>query len=177
VSPATLVVAGGVIQAVNPTATASDGVVIDLGNVTLLPGFIDMHVHTLVRDATSYRADILAETGADAVMRSTVGARKMLMAGFTTIRDMAQLHLTPDLLVVAMARAADAGWIDAPRIVAAGHAISITGGHIDPEMHAGVSTSLFRLGPELGIADGEAASRGLSPRLHNPTRGRRTRER
>jgi imidazolonepropionase-like amidohydrolase len=124
--------------------------------VTLLPGFIDMHVHTLIRDATSYRADILAETGADAVMRSTVGARKMLMAGFTTVRDMAQLHLTPDLLVVSMARASDAGWIEAPRIVASGHAISITGGHIDPEMHAGISTSLFRLGPELGIADGEA---------------------
>ena len=40
------------------------------------------------------------------------------------------------------------------RIVAAGHAISITGGHIDPEMHAAISTSLFRLGPEYGIADG-----------------------
>jgi imidazolonepropionase-like amidohydrolase len=67
---------------------------------------------------------------------------------------MAQLHMTPDLLVVSMARASDAGWIEAPRIVPAGHAISITGGHIDPEMHAGVSTSLFQLGPELGIADG-----------------------
>jgi imidazolonepropionase-like amidohydrolase len=156
VAPASLVVAGGVIQAVNPAATPPDAVVIDLGDATLLPGFIDMHVHTLIRDATSYRADILAETGADAVMRSTVGARKMLMAGFTTVRDMAQLHLTPDLLVVSMARASDAGWIEAPRIVASGHAISITGGHIDPEMHAGISTSLFRLGPELGIADGEA---------------------
>ena len=67
---------------------------------------------------------------------------------------MGQLHYTPDLLAVSMARASDAGWIDAPRIVAAGHAISITGGHIDPEMHAGVSTSLLHLGPEVGIADG-----------------------
>jgi imidazolonepropionase-like amidohydrolase len=78
----------------------------------------------------------------------------MLMAGFTTVRDMAQLHLTPDLLAVSMARASDAGWIEAPRIIAAGHAISITGGHIDPEMHAGISTALFHLGPEYGIADG-----------------------
>jgi imidazolonepropionase-like amidohydrolase len=154
VSPAVLVVSDGLIQAVNPPTPPSNADVVDLGNVTLLPGFIDMHVHVLLRDGTSYRADVLGENGANAVLRSTTSARKMLLAGFTTVRDMAQLHLTPDLLAVAMARASDAGWIDAPRIVAAGHAISITGGHIDPEMHAGVSTSLFQLGPELGIADG-----------------------
>jgi imidazolonepropionase-like amidohydrolase len=154
VSPAVLVVSDGLIQAVNPASPPSNADVVDLGNVTLLPGFIDMHVHVLVRDATSYRPDVLGENGSNAVLRSTTSARKMLLAGFTTVRDMAQLHLTPDLLAVSMARASDAGWIDAPRIVAAGHAISITGGHIDPEMHAGVSTSLFHLGPEVGIADG-----------------------
>lgn len=154
VSPAVLVVSDGLIQAVNPASPPSNADVVDLGNVTLLPGFIDMHVHVLVRDAISYRSDVLGENGANAVLRSTTSARKMLLAGFTTVRDMAQLHLTPDLLAVSMARASDAGWIDAPRIVAAGHAISITGGHIDPEMHAGVSTSLFHLGPEVGIADG-----------------------
>jgi imidazolonepropionase-like amidohydrolase len=154
VSPAVIVVKDGLIQAVNPGSPPSNADVVDLGDVTLLPGFIDMHVHVLIRDATSYRPDVLGENGANAVLRSTTSARKMLLAGFTTIRDMAQLHLTPDLLAVAMARASDAGWIEAPRIVAAGHAISITGGHIDPEMHAGVSTSLFHLGPELGIADG-----------------------
>lgn len=154
VSPATLVVNGDTIQAVNPASPPREGAVVDLGDVTLLPGFIDMHVHVLIREGNGYRADILGETGADAVLRSTASARKMLLAGFTTVRDMAQLHLTPDLLAVSMARASDAGWIEAPRIIAAGHAISITGGHIDPEMHAGVSTSMLRLGPELGIADG-----------------------
>src|SRR5215471_3023255 len=154
VSPAVLVVTGGMIEAVNPASSPSAAAVIDLGDVTLLPGFIDMHVHILMRDAASYRDDVLGETGADAVLRSTTSARKMLLAGFTTVRDLAQLHLTSDLLAVSMARASDAGWIDAPRIVAAGHAISITGGHIDPEMHAGISTSLFHLGPEQGIADG-----------------------
>jgi imidazolonepropionase-like amidohydrolase len=154
VSPAVLVVSDGLIHAVKPASPPANADVVDLGNVTLLPGFIDMHVHVLVRDATSYRPDVLGENGANAVLRSTTSARKMLLAGFTTVRDMAQLHLTPDLLAVSMARASDAGWIDAPRIIAAGHAISITGGHIDPEMHAGVSTSLFHLGPEVGIADG-----------------------
>lgn len=154
VSPAAIVVAGGAIAAVNPAAAPAGAAIIDLGDVTLLPGFIDMHVHVLVRDAASYRPDIVGEIGADAVLRSTTSLRKMLLAGFTTIRDMADLHLTKDLLAVSLARASDAGWIDAPRIVAAGHAISITGGHIDPEMHAGISTALFNLGPEYGIADG-----------------------
>lgn len=154
VSPAILVVGGGVIESINPAVPPPNATVIDLGDVTLLPGFIDMHVHVLLRDATAYRNDILAETGSDAVLRSTTSARKMLLAGFTTVRDMAQLHLTPDLLAVSLSRASDAGWIEAPRIVTAGHAISITGGHIDPEMHAGISTSLFHLGPEYGVADG-----------------------
>jgi imidazolonepropionase-like amidohydrolase len=154
VSPAVFVISGGLIQAVNPASLPADASVTDLGNVTLLPGFIDMHVHVLVRDATGYRADVIGETGSDAILRSTINARKMLMAGFTTIRDLGQLHVTPDLLAVSLARASDAGWIEAPRIVAAGHGISITGGHMDPLMHAGVSTSLVRLGPELGIADG-----------------------
>jgi imidazolonepropionase-like amidohydrolase len=154
VSPAVLVISSDRIQAINPASLPTDATDIDLGNVTLLPGFIDMHVHVLVRDATGYRADVIGETGSDAVLRSSINARKMLMAGFTTIRDMGQLHMTPDLLAISMARASDAGWIEAPRIVAAGHAISITGGHIDPEMHAGISTSLLQLAPELGIADG-----------------------
>jgi imidazolonepropionase-like amidohydrolase len=154
ISPAVLVISGGIIEALNPAGTPPDASVIDLGDVTLLPGFIDMHVHILLRDSGSYRADVLGETGADAVLRSTTSARKMLLAGFTTVRDMAQLHLTPDLLAVSMAHASDAGWIDAPRIVAAGHAITITGGHIDPEMHAGISTALFHLGPEYGVTDG-----------------------
>jgi imidazolonepropionase-like amidohydrolase len=154
VSPAVVVVQGGLISAVNPAGLPQDATVMDLGNVTLLPGFIDMHVHVLLRDAVSYRGDILSETGPDAVLRSSTNARKMLLAGFTTVRDLAQLHLTPDLLAVSMSRASDAGWIEAPRIFAAGHAISINGGHIDPEMHAGISTALFHLGPEYGIADG-----------------------
>ena len=128
ISPAVLVIHGGLISAVNPASLPTDAEIIQLGDVTLLPGFMDAHVHTLVRDSTSYRPDILGETGADAVLRSATNLRKMLLAGFTTIRDLGQLQLTKDLLAVSLARASDAGWIDAPRILAAGHAISITGG-------------------------------------------------
>jgi imidazolonepropionase-like amidohydrolase len=154
VSPASLLVTGGLIQAVNPASPPASATVLDLGDVTLLPGFIDMHVHVSLREASAYRADILGESGADAALRSTASARKILMAGFTTIRDLGQLHVTPDLIVVALSRASDAGWIEAPRIVASGHPISITGGHIDPEMHASVAANILHLGPEHGIADG-----------------------
>ena len=155
VSPAAIVVTGSSIAAVNPAAPPAGAAVIDLGDVTLMPGFIDMHVHVTVRDgSSSYRADIVDETAADAVLRSSVSARTMLLAGFTTVRDLADMHLTKDLLAVSLARASDAGWIDAPRIVAAGRAIGITGGHGDPEMHAGINTALFNLGPEYGMADG-----------------------
>lgn len=154
VSPATLVVVDSYISAVNPASLPSGATIVDLGDVTMLPGFIDMHVHILLQDGARYRADIIAETPAEAVLRSTVNARKMLLAGFTTVRELGQLHPTKDLLAVAMANASDAGWIDAPRIIAAGHAISITGGHIDPEMHARVTSGLLHLGPEEGIADG-----------------------
>jgi imidazolonepropionase-like amidohydrolase len=153
VSPASLLVTGGLIEAVNPASPPASATVIDLGDVTLLPGFVDMHVHVSM-EANTYRADILGESGAGAALRSAASARKILMAGFTTIRDLGQLHVTPDLIVVALARASDAGWIEAPRIVACGHPISITGGHIDPEMHASVAAGLLNLGPEYGLADG-----------------------
>ncbi len=154
VSPATIVVVDSYISAVNPATLPAGAPIVDLGNVTLLPGFIDMHVHLLLESATRYRVDVISETPADAVLRSTVNARKTLMAGFTTVRELGQLHPTKDLLAVSMAKASDAGWIDSPRIVAAGHAISITGGHIDPEMSSPVAAGLFNLGPEQGIADG-----------------------
>lgn len=155
VSPAAIVVNGGTITAVNPAGAARAGdTVIDLGDVTLLPGFIDTHVHLLLRDSVGFRNDIVAETGPDAVLRASADARKMLLAGFTTVRDLGDLHMTMDLLNVSLAKASDAGLIDAPRIFACGHPISITGGHIDPEMGAGVQTSILRLSPELGVADG-----------------------
>ncbi len=53
----------------------------------------------------------------------------MLLAGFTTIRELGQLHLTKALLAVSLARAWDAGLIDAPRITASGHPIFATGTH------------------------------------------------
>jgi len=150
VSPASVVVSNGYITEVNPATTPAGASVIDLGDTTLLPGFIDMHVHVLVNEG-NYRADVFGEEPAEAVLRSAVSAHKMLMAGFTTVRDLGQLQYTKDLLAVALSKASDAGWIDAPRIFSAGHLITISGGHGDPEMFTKIDTSLVDSGPEYGV--------------------------
>ena len=62
VSPATLVVVDSYISAVNPPSLPSGATIVDLGDVTMLPGFIDMHVHILLQEGARYRADIIAET-------------------------------------------------------------------------------------------------------------------
>ncbi|MFL6417027.1 MAG: amidohydrolase family protein [Bryobacteraceae bacterium] len=150
VSPASIVVSNGYITGVNPSTVPTGASVIDLGDTTLLPGFIDMHVH-VVGAEVNFRANIFGEEPAEAALRSTVGARKMLMAGFTTVRDLGQTQYTKDLLAVALSKASDAGWIDAPRIITAGHIITISGGHGDPEMFTRIATSLVEPGPEYGV--------------------------
>ncbi len=58
------------------------------------------------------------------------------------------------LLDVALARAIDNGWIDGPRIVPAGHAITPTGGHLDPTMFERFGPDIMPLSVEEGIANG-----------------------
>lgn len=71
------------------------------------------------------------------MLRAVGNARRTLRAGFTTVRNLGLFVKTGGyLLDVALAKAIDAGWIDGPRIVPAGHAITPTGGHLDPTMFA-----------------------------------------
>jgi imidazolonepropionase-like amidohydrolase len=58
------------------------------------------------------------------------------------------------LLDVALGKAIDAGWIDGPRVVPAGHAITPTGGHLDPTMFAACAPHVLDLTVEEGIANG-----------------------
>ena len=68
-------------------------------------------------------------------LRAVVNCRTTLLAGFTTVRNLGLFVRTGGVLLdVALARAIDLGWIDGPRIVPAGHAITPTGGHLDPTM-------------------------------------------
>jgi imidazolonepropionase-like amidohydrolase len=152
-SPATVVIEGDYIAAVNPPALSPGTAIVDLGDVTLMPGLIDTHVHLTGSDA-NFRTKVFSENSAAGALRGAANARTTLMAGFTTVRDLAQLHPTLDLITVALAEASEAGTIAAPHIIACGHALSITGGHIDPAMFVSSAEGVLDLGPEYGVADG-----------------------
>jgi imidazolonepropionase-like amidohydrolase len=89
------------------------------------------------------------------VLRAVGNARRTLRAGFTTVRNLGLFVKTGGyLLDVALGKAIDAGWIDGPRVVPAGHAITPTGGHLDPTMFAAFAPHVLELTVEEGIANG-----------------------
>jgi imidazolonepropionase-like amidohydrolase len=88
-------------------------------------------------------------------LRGIVNCRTTLDAGFTTARNLGLFVKTGGyLLDVALSRAIDNGWIDGPRLVPAGHAITPSGGHLDPTMFERFSPDIMHLTVEEGIANG-----------------------
>jgi imidazolonepropionase-like amidohydrolase len=88
-------------------------------------------------------------------LRATVNTEKTLLAGFTTVRNLGLMVKTGGyLLDVALGRAIDNGWVVGPRIVPAAHAITPTGGHLDPTMFQRFAPGVLPLSVEEGIANG-----------------------
>jgi len=115
----------GRVTAVSSRA-AGEAVTIDLGDVTLVPGLIDCHVHLIGgEELTPYQA--LQETAARAAIEGVANARKTLDAGFTTVRDLG----SRDFADVALRDAIAAGRVPGPRMLVAVKSISSTGGHGD----------------------------------------------
>jgi imidazolonepropionase-like amidohydrolase len=108
-----------------------DGQVIDLRQHFVLPGLIDSHVHL-----TSDRGGIEAQlaqvrlSAADAAFDAQMNARKTLMAGFTTVRNLGDA----DGVIRALRDAVNAGKLIGPRILTANTSISATAGHADPTL-------------------------------------------
>jgi imidazolonepropionase-like amidohydrolase len=133
-----------------------EGEVIDLGELILLPGLMDMEVNLLMggRGETAAYSPVQDDPPLR-VLRAVGNARRTLRAGFTTVRNLGLFVKTGGyLLDVALAKAIDSGWIDGPRVVPAGHAITPTGGHLDPTMFANFAPGVLPLSVEEGIADG-----------------------
>ena len=149
VSNPVVIVQGDRIQSVGGPIPAGARV-IDLGDVTLLPGFMDMHVH-LTMDLTDgdWVTRDVRETAADAALRGAHNAGLTLRAGFTTVRDLGAGGFSD----VALKRAIERGDVEGPRIIPAGHAIGITGGHCDV---TGYAPGILEVGPAQGVADGVA---------------------
>ncbi len=137
------------------TVPAAGDTVIDLRSATVMPGLMDMHVHLTHQQqgAASY-AEAFFLNPADIALRATTYAKKTLLAGFTTVRDCG----ASDKLNLALRDAATKGWIEGPRILAAG-GVTTTGGHGDGTN--GLATELQEaLKPVLpGTADGPDAMR------------------
>ncbi|MBV8346783.1 MAG: amidohydrolase family protein [Mycolicibacterium sp.] len=133
-----------------------EGQVVDLGDQILLPGLMDMEVNLLMggRGETPALSQV-QDDPPTRMLRAVGNARRTLRAGFTTVRNLGLFVKTGGyLLDVALGKAIDAGWIDGPRVVPAGHAITPTGGHLDPTMFAAFAPHVLELTVEEGIANG-----------------------
>jgi imidazolonepropionase-like amidohydrolase len=140
-----VVVEGDRIAAVNPRTVPSDARVVDLGDVTLLPGFIDMHTHLAGEIGGNILLDPVTQTGIDAAFRAAKNARITIMAGFTTVRDFG------GDVTVALGHAVDRGDVLGPRVVPSRNALGITGGHCDV---TGYRPGILEQTVEDGVADG-----------------------
>ncbi|MBD0277580.1 MAG: amidohydrolase family protein [Flavisolibacter sp.] len=149
-SNATIVIQGNKIIAiengfVQPGAAEKT---IDLKTKTVMPGWMDMHVHLEGETNPLQYLEEFTLNNADIAFRSVGYAEKTLLAGFTTVRDLGGIGVN-----IALRNAINKGIIKGPRIFTAGKAIATTGGHADP-------TNGYRKdlmgdpGPEAGVVNG-----------------------
>ncbi|HPB46971.1 MAG TPA: hypothetical protein PLP95_14055, partial [Microthrixaceae bacterium] len=156
VEPGSLLIIDDRIAEVSPTALPDGTVTIDLGDVTLLPGLMDMEVN-LFLGGPDHASPLTAvqEDPATRTLRGVVNGKRTLRAGFTTVRNLGLFIQTNGILLdVALAKAIDRGWFEGPRVVSAGHAICPTGGHLDPTMFQAFAPHVLPLTVEEGIANG-----------------------
>jgi imidazolonepropionase-like amidohydrolase len=156
VTPGELLVQGGRIVEVSPASVPADAVTLDVGDVTLLPGLMDMEVNLLLGGPDhASPLNPVQDDPAVRTLRAVANARRTLRAGFTTVRNLGLFVQTGGLLLdVALKKAIDRGWIDGPHVVPAGHAITPTGGHLDPTMFQALAPHIMPLTVEEGIANG-----------------------
>ena len=152
----TIVVEGNVIREIREgyITPLPEEALIDLRDHTVMPGFMDMHVHIESEINKASYAERFTLNEADIAFRSAVNARVTLMAGFTTGRDLGGSGVN-----VALREAIRKGLTPGPRIFTACKAIAITGGHGDPTNGYKKSLLPEQIGPAMGVADGPDACR------------------
>jgi imidazolonepropionase-like amidohydrolase len=159
-TPGIVVIKDGKILAAGPGAGVPAGAeIIDLGDATLLPGFIDAHVHMTGEYRTDFRQgiiDSLQKPIAEQALDASVNARKTLWAGFTTVRDLG----ATDQVDVGLRNAIRNGKIPGPRMLVSVHAIGATGGHCD----------MYQAGARQGVFPESAPSDGI---INGPDEARR----
>jgi imidazolonepropionase-like amidohydrolase len=128
-SQITIVVEGNKITSLSKgfTKPGKDDTFIDLTKKTVMPGLIDMHVHLEGETSKDVALQRFTLNEADIAFRSTLYAKRTLMAGFTTVRDLGGTGVN-----TALRNAINQGLVEGPRIFSAGKSIATTGGHADP---------------------------------------------
>jgi imidazolonepropionase-like amidohydrolase len=147
-----VVVEGRVIKAVGSNVAVPEGsTVIDLGDATLSPGFIDAHTHLTHERTPDFNqgfVDRMRREVSEQAILSTVYARRTVEAGFTTVRDVG----SEDLLDVGLRNAIAKGIVPGPRMLVCVHGLGATGGHADRN---GLRHDLLpQQGAAAGIANG-----------------------
>ncbi|QBL10647.1 amidohydrolase family protein [Rheinheimera sp. D18] len=128
--------------------------VIDLRQHTVMPGLMDMHTHFYSQFSATAYSEGFSMNEADYALRGATYAEKTLMAGFTTVRELGDNHG----ISVALKKAIAKGYINGPRIFAAGKSLATTGGHADPTN--GLALALMAdPGPKDGVINGADEAR------------------
>ena len=141
----------------------SDAKVIDLGDATLSPGFMDAHTHLTLDFSGNYnerRLKELDQNVSEHAIKATTWARDTVEAGFTTVRDLGSRFVgSHEFVDVALRNSINKGVIVGPRMLVATFGIGATGGHFDST--AGFRDGLFGREPGYseGMADGPDAIR------------------
>ena len=130
----------------NPSEFGDDAELIDLRDSFVMPGLMDMHVHLQGEMGPDNDRDALRMSDALMAMRSVSYGMKTLLAGFTTVRDVGSRAEQ----MYALRDAIENGWVDGPRIIAAG-GVGITGGHADI---SGLKPELMEMETDESICNG-----------------------
>jgi imidazolonepropionase-like amidohydrolase len=129
---------------------AKGDLVINLKDRTVMPGLIDSHVHLESETNPGAYLDRFVKNPGDVAYQALVYAKKNLLAGFTTVRDLGGTHV-----VISLRNAINKGLVEGPRIFTAGVTIGTTGGHADDTN--GINEAFKKdLGPEDGVVNGIA---------------------
>ncbi len=152
VSPGIVVVRGDRIEAVGAGARLPEGAkVIDFGDATLTPGFIDAHVHLSGQSSDNYYKDFfdgMMQMPPEQALMATRYTKAMVEAGFTTVRNVGD----SDYIALGLRNAIKAGVVEGPRMLVANYAIGSTGGHADQDPVR--PDILAQAGPIKGVCNG-----------------------